>query len=78
MKFPVECHEDGPQAAPRVRPQHAKSLAVARRGTDPEACGNVVARLRQIGVGGEVGYRRGQLGVAQSGEPLARRGTRGD
>ena len=75
MKFAVESHEDGPQAAPGVRPQHAKSLAVAGRGTDPEARGKIVAGLGRIGVGGEVGYGRGQLGVAQAGEPLARRAT---
>ena len=73
MQLRVESHEDSSQAAPGVRAQYAKSLAVAGCGANPEACRPIVPGRGRIGVGGELGYRRGQVGVAQSGESLARR-----
>ena len=47
VELTIERHEDRPKPAPRVRPQHAEPLAVARRGADAVSSRAVIFGLRR-------------------------------
>ena len=77
VQLVVQGHEDGPQAALGVGPQHAKPLALGRDGTDGVAGGAVGDRPGRPYLGADVGERGLQVGIREAGQALEGRAANG-
>ena len=80
MQLLIQGHEDGAQAAPGVRSEHAEPLAIGRGRADGVAGGavGVTVGLARGRSGAETGEGALDVGVADLGQALAGRAAGGD